>query len=317
MIVTPVLLLGLALVAWLTGAAMAVRSVSRIWLRHWVEQRLAGGPAGELYLERPQRLLLAASTGVALTVFAMGAVLGVMAPANPIILTQQVVLYAVVLLVVGQLVPRAVARRFAAPLVPVLLPVLRGLDAVAEPLLAVARRLAAWAVRAPDPRGVEDPREELEDLLREGQLEGVGSAQESQIITGVVAFEARRVGDVMTPRAEIFALDRALPLADLAARVAQAKYSRVPVFDGSLDRVVGWIHAFDVLKTGDDARPPLRRVVAAAPGDAASDLLARMLQEHTHLAIVRDEAGATVGLVTLEDLLEELVGDIRDEHDEP
>ena len=160
-------------------------------------------------------------------------------------------------------------------------------------------------------------RDALEDLLREGELEGVGDAGESAIISGVVDFSEKRARDVMTPRDEIFHLEKRVPVIELVAHVAQAKYSRVPITDGGLDRVVGMLHAFDVLKWDDGALPPLRRVVLAPEATVASELLFRMLRERVHLAIIQDASLRTVGLVTLEDLLEELVGDIRDEHDEP
>jgi CBS domain containing-hemolysin-like protein len=104
---------------------------------------------------------------------------------------------------------------------------------------------------------------------------------------------------------------------DLAVRIAQARYSRIPVFHDSIDNVVGMVHAFDVLKSFGEAMPRFRPVAFAVPTDACNELLFRMLRSRLHLAIIRDAEGKVAGLVTLEDLLEELVGDIRDEHDEP
>jgi CBS domain containing-hemolysin-like protein len=121
----------------------------------------------------------------------------------------------------------------------------------------------------------------------------------------------------MKPREEIFAIERSVPVTELAAQVAHAKYSRVPITDGGIDHVIGMLHAFDVLKWESGPRPDLHPVVFAPESTVASDLLFRMLREHTHMAIIQDGSMRTVGLVALEDLLEELVGDIRDEHDEP
>ena len=91
----------------------------------------------------------------------------------------------------------------------------------------------------------------------------------------------------------------------------------MPVFDGSLDNVVGMVHAFDVLKLRGERMPELRPVASALATTPCSELLFKMLRTRTHLAIVYDAERRALGLVTLEDLLEELVGDIRDEHDEP
>ncbi len=308
---------GLLLVAVLTAAAAAVRSVSRIWLRHWVEQQLVGRSAVSLSLDDIRRLLLAAGTSVALVAFGSGAALGGRWNDSPVRLAEQLALAALLLLFAGQLIPRALGRRWATSLVPLLVPVLRVLATLLSPLVLIAQELAGMGRRVVVTHEPSDEREALEDLLREGELEGVGDAGESAIITGIVDFSVKRVRDVMTPRSEIFALDRAQPFAELARQIALAKYSRVPVIDGDLDHVTGMWHAFDVLRSDLETPPPLRLVVRAPESMAASDLLARMLYERVHLAIIHDADQRTSGLVTLEDLLEELVGEIRDEHDEP
>jgi putative hemolysin len=225
-------------------------------------------------------------------------------------------LFALVLLVVGQIVPRAVARRWAPQLIPVLLPPLQALEMVLNPALRLVRRLAGeqQGSKAEPPPTDE---EQLEELLREGELEGVGEAGEIAIISGVVQFGEKRVRDVMVPRSDIFALPFDLQAADMAARVSQEKYSRVPLYRDSLDTVVGMVHVFDLLKNSGTEVPPLRAVSYTRAATSCKELLSSMLRERKHLAIVRDDAGATMGLLTLEDLLEELVGDIRDEHDEP
>ena len=316
MTTTTLLMLTVGIVAWLTAAATAVRSVSRIWLRHWAEQQLSGSGAAALYLERPHGLLLAASTGVALTVFSSGVVLASAARGSILMLVVEGLVFAIVLLVVGQLVPRAVARRWAPQLIPVLLPPLQALAIVLSPALRLVRRLAGernGAKAEPPPTDEET----LEELLREGELEGVGEAGEIAIISGVVQFGEKRVRDVMVGRADIFGLPQDMPASEMAARVAQAGYSRVPLYRESLDQIVGMVRSFDLLKNAGTEVPALRPVAFTKPGASCKELLSGMLRERRHLAIVRDEAGATLGMATMEDLLEELVGDIRDEHDEP
>mgnify|MGYP001793592571 CR=1 FL=1 len=132
-------------VAWFTAAATAVRSVSRIWLRHWAERQLIGARAAHMDPDRPRRLLLAAGTGIAATGFGMGALLGLREDRG--MLLRYLVLAAALLLVGGQLVPRALARRFATPLVPLLMPVLRLLDWLCTPLMAFAEGLVVPITR--------------------------------------------------------------------------------------------------------------------------------------------------------------------------
>jgi len=305
----------LLIVGWLTAGAMAVRSVSRIWLRHWTERRLRGSGAAVTYLERPHRLLIGASTGVALTLVLSGVMLGL--KHNGVQLVADVALFVALVVLVGQVLARAVARQWPTYLVPVVVPALRLVEFVVAPIVGLGRRAAAPFERQRGRASVDVEREALHDLLREGELEGVGEREEIAIINGVVEFGAKRVRDVMTPRSEIFALDDTLDARTHALRIAQSNYSRVPIYHGSLDDVRGMVHAFDVLKTGAESVPALRPVATATADAPCNELLFRMLRERRHLAIVRDANGATIGLVSLEDLLEELVGDIRDEHDEP
>jgi putative hemolysin len=312
---TTTLLVLLAVVAGLTAAGMTVRSVSRFWLWHWVEQRLAGSPQGDIYLERPQRLLLAAGTGNALAVFAGGALIGAAYGSVSWELALRLVGAALVVLVVGQVLPRAIARRWPARLAPVLLPPLRVVDLLIAPIRPVARAAARLVTPAP-PADAPRARDSVEELLREGALEGVGETGEIAIITGVVQFGEKTAGEVMTPRSEVFALDVGTPPAELARRVASSAYSRVPLYRGTLDDVVGMVHAFDVFKAAGGAVRP-RPVATAASTKPCNELLFEMLRNRRHLAVVQDEERRTLGIVTLEDLLEELVGDIRDEHDEP
>ncbi|HEX6534254.1 MAG TPA: hemolysin family protein [Gemmatimonadaceae bacterium] len=311
------LVAAVVLVAWLTGAATAVRSVSRLWLRHWVEKRLSGSATAEAYLARPQRLVLAAGAGVAFVVALAGTLVGGAGAGDPWGVAIATVTLALALLVFGQLVPRAVARRWAARLIPVLIPPLHAAAFVLAPLLRGARALARRAGTRTGAPSVDSPREELEDLLREGELEGIGEPEEIEIITGVVQFGEKTLRDVMTPRTNVFAVDVETPPREMAREIAQAGYSRVPVYRGSLDEIIGMIHVFDVLRDGGERQPPLREVVHAPATKRCSDMLFEMLRGRPHLAVVLDEFGGTAGIVTLEDMLEELVGDIRDEHDEP
>jgi len=306
----------LVIVACLTAVATAIRSVSRIWLRHWAERRLRGALSVDLYLERPQRLLLAASTGVAVTVYVAGALIGSVGGVGLPYVARRLAVFSLAVLVIGQLLPRTVARRWPTAVLPLLLPVLRVVEIALAPFVVVARRVTAmFTPRIPAP--LHSDRDDLEDLLREGEMEGVGEKTEMAIISGVVQFGNKTLGEIMTPRADVFALDEHIRGRERVLRIAQSRYSRVPIYAGTLDNVVGMIHAFDVLKDTGGEHVRLRPVAEARITARCNDFLFEMLRGRRHLAVVRDGAGQLAGIVTLEDLLEELVGDIRDEHDEP
>jgi putative hemolysin len=218
--------------------------------------------------------------------------------------------YAAVIVIVGQLVPRAIARRWPAVIIPITMPVLRAAQALTAPLLFWGRTRPAERTAAQDDAA-------MENLLREGELEGVGKRDEFAIISGVMHFGEKAVRQVMTPRAEVFAIPDSLAARQTAMQIAESKFSRVPVYKDSLDHIVGMYHAFDVIKEGPENRPPLRPVTTTPDDTKCNTLLFRMLRQRVHLAVVQDAHGLTLGIATLENLLEELVGDIRDEHDEP
>lgn len=313
---TMLLIGAVVLVAALTAGGMAMRSVSRIWLRHWVEQQLRGSRAALVYLERPQRLIIASSATVALILVLSGELLAIEHAHDMRRLAWGLAGFAAVVIVVGQLLPRALARRFAPAVASALSPLLEAAAVIAAPIVA-AGRLVTRPFERQTPAERDAERDTIQDLLREGELEGVGEREEMEIITGVMEFGEKSVREVMIPREEIFAIPLAATPRAIAEEFATSEFSRVPVYEGSLDHVVGMMHAFDVLKTRGERVPPLRPVALAFDTTPCSELLFRMLRARKHLAIVRDANQHTVGLVTLEDLLEELVGDIRDEHDEP
>ncbi len=308
------LVVAVIVVAVLSAGAMAVRAVSRLWLRHWIEHRQPATRSMRGYLERPARLAHAAATGISLAVFVWGAVLASSEGLRTWSFAVDAVLGVLALLVFGQLLPRAVGRRWAPNLVPILVPVLRVVDVIVTPFL----RIADWASKIViKRRGIGDTRDGLGELLRDGAFEELGATEEIAIISGVMQFGDKTVADVMTPRADIFALDATLPPREVADRLAQSGYSRVPMYRGQLDHVVGMIHVFDVFKVGGERLPTLRPLTRTSPTKPANELLFELLRARRQLAVVFDVAGSVVGLVTLEDLLEELVGEIRDEHDEP
>lgn len=170
-------------------------------------------------------------------------------------------------------------------------------------------------------------RSSIEELIEElGEEEGSVGAGERALLTNILKLRGRTVADVMVPRADIVALDIDTPLPELVQRIAEEGHSRLPVYRETLDDVVGMIHIKDVLAIVANRRPPgatgtalkdiVREVMIVAPSMPVLDLLVQMRQNRRHLALVVDEFGGIDGLVTIEDLVEEIVGEIEDEHDE-
>ncbi len=321
---TVIILSTTLVVALLTAGATAVRAVNRLWLRSWIERDEDEDSDSSLrFVEHPKRLLLTAGTGVALVVFLAGAGLALLNSGDPWALLRDAVVLALVVLTFGQLLPRAVARRWAPRLVPVFVPMLRAIAVVLTPVRLAARRIARFIARRFAPQSTaradasDATREGLEELLQDGTLDGLDASEEIAIISGVVQLSGKIAADIMTARGSIFALDESLPQHEMARRIAESGFSRVPVYRGSLDHPVGMLHAFDVFVVAGQGRPTLRPIAEADSLKPAGDLLYDMLRARRQMAIVRGADSGVVGLITLEDLLEELVGEIRDEHDEP
>lgn len=323
---TRLLIMGSAtlVVALLTAGATAVRSVNRLWLRSWIERDDdANLEPVQRFVERPKRLLMTAGTGVALAVFLAGAGLALLNRGDAQRLVLDAILLAVLILTLGQLLPRAIARRWAAALVPLFVPVLSSLAVVLAPFRQVARYAALALARTVAPKSTaiaeasEASSEGIEELLQDVTLDGLDASEELAIISGVVQLSGKTAADVMTTRGDIFALEESLPTDELARRIAQSAFSRVPVYRSTIDHPVGMLHAFDVFVESGQTRPALRPIAEAPTTQPAGELLYDLLRARRQLAIVRATDGTVAGLVTLEDLLEELVGEIRDEHDEP
>ncbi|HEU0065861.1 MAG TPA: hemolysin family protein [Sphingomonas sp.] len=178
-------------------------------------------------------------------------------------------------------------------------------------------------------QGEERLRDQLEDAIdrHEGDpapdAAGDLSPLERQMVRNLLHFGERDAGDVGVPRADIIAVPETIAFADLVRVFADAGHSRLPVYRDELDTIVGMVHikdVFPILARGTDYPPTIagliREPLYVPMSRGALDLLADMRQKHVHLAIVLDEYSGTEGLVTIEDLVEEIVGAIEDEHDE-
>jgi magnesium and cobalt transporter len=174
------------------------------------------------------------------------------------------------------------------------------------------------------PRGPRAQQETMDALIAAAQLDANApiTPQERLLIGNILQVHELNAGDVMVPRVDIVALDVDQPFSDVVRCMVEQGHSRVPVYRETLDDVIGFVHVKDVLAPVADRRPArlerlLRKVLYVAPSLPILDLLVQMRQARTHIAMVIDEFGGIDGLVTIEDLIEEIVGDIEDEHDIP
>ncbi|MBI1779233.1 MAG: HlyC/CorC family transporter [Proteobacteria bacterium] len=184
------------------------------------------------------------------------------------------------------------------------------------------RRLRGWLSRLrPDREAEASLRETLEELIEEREEEAPIADDERALIANILKLRSLTATDVAVPRADIVAVEVDTPMDELAKRMVASAHSRLPVYRETLDDVVGMVHIKDVftrLASGQSVplRGLLRKVLFVSPAMRAMDLLLEMRAVRTHMALVVDEFGGIDGLVTIEDLVEEIVGEIEDEHDE-
>jgi CBS domain containing-hemolysin-like protein len=189
-----------------------------------------------------------------------------------------------------------------------------------HPLLAVVRRIDGAASGANGVRD-EDQEEEVEALIEVGEREGLLEAEEGEMMRGIVDLDETLVREIMRPRTDIRGLSVEATVAEARRELIVAGHSRMPVYRGSIDDVVGILHSRDLIQAWENGQNDhpivrfLRPAVFVPETLSAADLLSEMRQK-TQVALVVDEYGGIAGLVTLEDVLEEIVGDIRDEHDD-
>jgi putative hemolysin len=203
-------------------------------------------------------------------------------------------------------------------------PVLQALFYLILPVtLLLGLLLSIAALAEPEDKPEEDhPSEAMDALLEAGEEEGILEESDRELVRSVVEFGDKIVLEVMTPRPEIFAVPGTLTLREFTAEINEHAFSRVPVYSGSLDTITGIAFAHDLLKVldaeaGTRIVTQIQRPAAFVPETKkVAELLREMQREKQHMRIVIDEYGSVAGLVTIEDLLEAIVGNIADEHDE-
>ncbi len=225
----------------------------------------------------------------------------------------------------SEMIPKAFANDrsetmalFAAGFLRILMKVLAPLSAFFGLISSVFTRIADHFVHHEEEPSITE--EELYDIIDTIEEEGVMDEEQGDLIKSALDFSDTHAADVMTMRGDIVAIDASLPNEEILARVRDSVHSRLPVYAGDLDHVLGLIHirSFirEYLKNPDvDIRSLLIPAYHVKPEAMIDDLLTEMRQHKFYLAIVSDEEGKTVGLVTIEDFLEELVGEIWDEDD--
>ena len=227
----------------------------------------------------------------------------------------------VVVLIFGEVSPKSIAKespeafaKFSAPLLNVLMFVLTPFNF----LFGLWKKLLSLIFRSSDSQAVTE--EELLTIVDEAEQEGGIDTQEGSLIRNAIEFTETEAIDVLTPRIDLTAVSVDDSKEDIAAIFAETGYSRIPVYRDSIDHIIGILYQKDfhnyVYHTDKDIASIIRPAIYVTGNKLIGELLQDLQKSKSHLAVVMDEFGGTVGIVTMEDILEELVGEIWDEHDE-
>ncbi len=318
--------------AFFAGSETAYLTLPRASLESILESRRRGWRAVQALLAEPRKLILSLKVGLLFNRLALASLAGLIAfdfatehdlPVVRVILAEMLGIGIFVLLF-GEMIPRTVVFQHREGFVVLVAPILRLYSAVMAPfaqlLIRFLHGLAALFGR--EERVPYLTAEELIAVVEGGEDEGKLPAEEREMIHSIFEFGATSVREVMVPRIDMVAVEASESLDTALALVSDKGHSRIPVYQERVDQIIGTLYAKDLLRVmRDPARDGIRlRDLVRKPyfvpeTKKIDDLLREFQREKNHMAIVVDEYGGTAGIITLEDVLEEIVGEIHDEYD--
>ena len=227
----------------------------------------------------------------------------------------------VVILVFGEISPKTMAKNNPESFVLFSAPIINFFKIILAPFNFVFngwQRLITKVFKSQDDQGMTE--EELISIIEEAEEDGDIDKEESDLIKSAIEFGDLEVGDIFTPRIDITAIPCGATKDEVSKIFSESGYSRLPVYDGDIDNIVGILYYKDFYTTAYKTNVPLHEIIKSvlyvAKTQPVNELMKDLQEKQLHMAVVTDEFGSTAGIVTLEDILEEIVGEIWDEHDE-
>ena len=256
--------------------------------------------------------IAAASIGTILFTQMLGAERGV---------TVSTIVLTIIVLIFGEVTPKSLAKEMPEKVATAVSPFLVLLMALMTPLTWLFtqwKKLLSRFVHSGEADTITEG--ELMTMVSEAENDGELTDRESELIRSAIEFDDVEVEEILTPRVDVVAVEDDIPLEELAQTFAESGYSRLPVYHGTIDNIIGVVHEKDFyiarLKKATKIDDLVVPTLYTTGSTQISQLLRTLREQHHHLAVVVDEYGGTEGIITLEDILEELVGEIWDEHDE-
>ena len=319
-----IILACLALSAYFSATETAFSTASRPRLRALAEagnRRAAMAEELTGHFDKMLSTILVGNNIVNILMSALATVLCIHAVGEGAGPTLATVLSTVVVLIFGEITPKSIAKEkpeafamFAAPFLRALMWLLTPVNLI----FAGWKKLLQRVLHLESAQGMSSS--ELQMLVEEAREQGGIDSEEGELLVSAINFTEREASQVMTHRLELTAVPVTATHREIAAAFQESRFSRLPVYQGSVDNIVGLLHQKDFFTPDGITEKPLRELMTApvfvGPSQPVSSLLRKLQRNKAHLAVVLDEFGGTYGIVTMEDILEELVGEILDEHDE-
>lgn len=316
----------LLLSAFFSSAETALTTVNKLRIRSLAEDGVKHADLVANLIEAPEKMLSAILIGnnivnLSASSLATSLALDKFGSKGSAIATGILTL---LVLIFGEITPKRLATQHNEKLSLIYSPIILGLTRLLTPIIFIINKLSAGVFKLlrvdPNSKAVPITESELRTVVDVSHEEGVIESEERQMITNVVDFGDSLAKDVMVPRIDMAFATTDMSYAQLIDAFREDKYSRMPVYSENSDNIIGIVNLKDIFfydGTDEDFRVEafLREPFFTYEFKKTSELLAEMRREHISIAIVLDEYGATAGLITLEDLLEEIVGEIRDEYD--
>lgn len=316
------IVLCLAIEAFFSGSEIAVVSADRLKLRHDAANGSKGAALALKMLERPEWLLSTTLVGtnaavVTNTTIATGLAIHFLGEGHAWV---AVAAMTPLIWIFGEIVAKSVAQQRADAITPRAIYVLRIASFLFWPILAVFALLSRGlsSVMGGPRRNPFTLREEIGSMIEMSVTEGDIRPEEKTMIRRVFSFGETTAGEIMVPLIDVVAIERHAKTKEAIALAIERAHKRLPVYDQRVDKIIGTLNTLDLLTEGDTApiEPFVRPVLYVPPSKNLEDLLVAFRNDDEHTAVVVDEFGGAEGIVMLEDILEEVVGDLQDEFDE-
>ena len=304
---------------------LALRMPSRVRLEEQFEAQQRGSDFERFVAVRPQYMLATAVLRSVCTLLLLFITLEYVDTSANMGVVVACVLALALVLIFGVAIPNAWAKYTGEWLIVRTLPLLSAVRLLCYPIIVVlevfdpfVRRLAGVPIRNAQSYA-DELEQEILNVVSEGERHGAVDEEEKEMIESVIELTDKRVEEIMTPRTDMVALPKEATREEIIETVRTKGHSRIPVYDETIDTVLGAVYAKDLLRHSDDApfslTSMMRDVYFIPESKLVRDLLREFQARKLHLAVVLDEYGGTAGLVTIEDILEELVGEILDEYE--